>query len=212
MTILPIEYPPRALQACRNRLRRHRLHSQRLDAGFQTPPSARRQVSRRGRARRHPVGEVARSGNLVTTWPGGSDPPPFRNPIARRAEPDGRSGFASCWADLSADRSEIVPRGTGRGSKRVNADQTSGIRKCEGDAHEVVDCRLCQWYMCEQSGRSGSMRRSGKMPIIDLSFVLVGTTFPLDHGYCLFSAICRVVPGLHGDRQGGCGLTEFLID
>jgi hypothetical protein len=29
------------------------------------------------------------------------------------------------------------------------------------------------------------------MPIIDLSFVLVGTTFPLDHGYCLFSAICR---------------------
>ncbi len=41
------------------------------------------------------------------------------------------------------------------------------------------------------------------MPIIDLSFVLVGTTFPLDHGYCLFSAICRVVPGLHGDRRIG---------
>jgi len=41
------------------------------------------------------------------------------------------------------------------------------------------------------------------MPIIDLSFVLVGTTFPLDHGYCLFSAICRVVPGMHGDRSIG---------
>jgi hypothetical protein len=41
------------------------------------------------------------------------------------------------------------------------------------------------------------------MPIIDSSFVLVGTTFPLDHGYCLFSAICRVVPGLHGDRRVG---------
>jgi len=41
------------------------------------------------------------------------------------------------------------------------------------------------------------------MPIIDLSFVLVGTTFPLDHGYCLFSAICRVVPGVHGDRRIG---------
>ena len=41
------------------------------------------------------------------------------------------------------------------------------------------------------------------MSVIDLSFVLVGTTFPLDHGYCLFSAICRIVPGLHGDRRIG---------
>ena len=41
------------------------------------------------------------------------------------------------------------------------------------------------------------------MPIIDLSFVLVGTTLPLDHGYSLYSAICRVVPGLHGDRPVG---------
>jgi CRISPR-associated endonuclease/helicase Cas3 len=36
------------------------------------------------------------------------------------------------------------------------------------------------------------------MPVIDLSFVLVGTTIPLDHGYSLFSALCRVVPELHG--------------
>jgi hypothetical protein len=37
------------------------------------------------------------------------------------------------------------------------------------------------------------------MPIIDLSFVLVGTTFPLDHGYSPYSAICRIILGLHGD-------------
>ena len=41
------------------------------------------------------------------------------------------------------------------------------------------------------------------MPVIDLSFVLVGTTIPLDHGYALFSAICRIVPALHGDRRAG---------
>ncbi len=41
------------------------------------------------------------------------------------------------------------------------------------------------------------------MPVIDLSFVLIGTTIPLDHGYSLFSAICRVIPGLHGDRRIG---------
>lgn len=41
------------------------------------------------------------------------------------------------------------------------------------------------------------------MPVIDLSFVLLGTTLPLDHGYSLYSAICRIVPGLHGDRRFG---------
>jgi CRISPR-associated protein Cas6 len=41
------------------------------------------------------------------------------------------------------------------------------------------------------------------MPVIDLSFVLVGTTIPIDHGYALFSALCRVVPALHGDRRLG---------
>ncbi len=41
------------------------------------------------------------------------------------------------------------------------------------------------------------------MPIIYLSFVLVGTTIPLDHGYALFSALCRVVPALHGDKRIG---------
>jgi CRISPR-associated protein Cas6 len=41
------------------------------------------------------------------------------------------------------------------------------------------------------------------LPIIDLSFDMVGTTIPLDHGYALFSALCRVVPTLHGDRRVG---------
>lgn len=41
------------------------------------------------------------------------------------------------------------------------------------------------------------------MAVIDLSFVLVGTAIPLDHGYPLFSALCRIVPGLHGDRRVG---------
>jgi CRISPR-associated protein Cas6 len=41
------------------------------------------------------------------------------------------------------------------------------------------------------------------MPILDLSFVLVGTTIPLDHSYSLFSALSRIVPALHGDRRIG---------
>ena len=41
------------------------------------------------------------------------------------------------------------------------------------------------------------------MAVIDLSFVLVGTTIPLDHGYCLFASLCRIVPELHGDRRIG---------
>jgi CRISPR-associated protein Cas6 len=41
------------------------------------------------------------------------------------------------------------------------------------------------------------------MAVIDLSFVLVGSTIPLDHGYCLFASLCRIVPELHGDRRIG---------
>ncbi len=41
------------------------------------------------------------------------------------------------------------------------------------------------------------------MPTIDLAFDLRGTTIPLDYGYALFSALCRVVPQLHGDRRVG---------
>jgi CRISPR-associated endonuclease/helicase Cas3 len=41
------------------------------------------------------------------------------------------------------------------------------------------------------------------MPVIDLSFVLLGLTIPLDHGYSLFSALCREVPDLHGALKVG---------
>lgn len=41
------------------------------------------------------------------------------------------------------------------------------------------------------------------MPVIDLAFVVVGRTIPLDHGYALFGALSRVVPALHGDRTIG---------
>ena len=41
------------------------------------------------------------------------------------------------------------------------------------------------------------------MPTIDLAFELRGTSIPLDYGYAMFSALCGVVPGLHGDRRVG---------
>lgn len=41
------------------------------------------------------------------------------------------------------------------------------------------------------------------MPTIDLAFALRGSSIPLDYGYALFGALCRVVPGLHGDRRVG---------
>jgi CRISPR-associated protein Cas6 len=41
------------------------------------------------------------------------------------------------------------------------------------------------------------------VPVIDLSFALKGPTIPLDYGYSLFSALSRIVPGLHGDRRVG---------
>lgn len=41
------------------------------------------------------------------------------------------------------------------------------------------------------------------MPMIDLAFQLVGSTIPLDHGYALFAALCRIIPELHGNRRLG---------
>lgn len=41
------------------------------------------------------------------------------------------------------------------------------------------------------------------MPTIDLSLALQGTTIPLDYGYSLLGALCRVVPQLHGDGRIG---------
>jgi len=41
------------------------------------------------------------------------------------------------------------------------------------------------------------------MPVIDLAFDLHGDAIPLDYGYGLFGALCRVVPRLHDDRRVG---------
>lgn len=36
------------------------------------------------------------------------------------------------------------------------------------------------------------------MNVIDLAFPIVGQRVPRDHGYALYSALCRRLPGLHG--------------
>lgn len=41
------------------------------------------------------------------------------------------------------------------------------------------------------------------MPVVDLTFGLNGHTIPADHGYSLFSAICRLVPSVHSDETIG---------
>jgi hypothetical protein len=41
------------------------------------------------------------------------------------------------------------------------------------------------------------------MATIDLALSIEGVTIPLDYGYGLFAALCRVVPQLHGDRRIG---------
>lgn len=40
-------------------------------------------------------------------------------------------------------------------------------------------------------------------PVLDLSFPVQGSTIPADHGFPLYSAISRLIPGLHGDPQLG---------
>ncbi len=39
--------------------------------------------------------------------------------------------------------------------------------------------------------------------IIDLAFIVMGKTIPIDYGYSLFGAISRLVPAIHGDRRIG---------
>ena len=41
------------------------------------------------------------------------------------------------------------------------------------------------------------------MAVVDLSFHVVGTTIPIDHGYSLFASLSRIVPALHGNRMVG---------
>lgn len=38
---------------------------------------------------------------------------------------------------------------------------------------------------------------------VDVQFRLVGTDIPADHGYCLLSALARILPALHGDEEVG---------
>lgn len=38
---------------------------------------------------------------------------------------------------------------------------------------------------------------------VDVQFRLVGSEIPADHGYCLLSALSRIVPALHGDDAVG---------
>lgn len=39
--------------------------------------------------------------------------------------------------------------------------------------------------------------------VVDLWFPLVGQTLPADHGYGLYGAICRMLPGMHGSDWWG---------
>ena len=35
------------------------------------------------------------------------------------------------------------------------------------------------------------------MDMVDVTFPLAGETLPLDHGYALYAALCRIIPDLH---------------
>lgn len=39
------------------------------------------------------------------------------------------------------------------------------------------------------------------MPYVDLSFRIIGSTLPVDHGYALDSAISRYVSEAHGSKE-----------
>ena len=39
------------------------------------------------------------------------------------------------------------------------------------------------------------------MPYVDLAFRLIGGKVPVDHGYALYSAISRLLPGIHGVKN-----------
>jgi len=44
------------------------------------------------------------------------------------------------------------------------------------------------------------------MPVVDLSFRLIGKTIPVDHGYALYGAVSRVVPWTHKPEQNALGI------
>lgn len=43
-------------------------------------------------------------------------------------------------------------------------------------------------------------------PKVDLVFHVMGRRVPVDHGYALYAAISRVIPGFHEDRDAALGL------
>ena len=53
----------------------------------------------------------------------------------------------------------------------------------------------------EEEAQPASERQTVKM--VDLSFPIVGARVPRDHGYALYSALCRAVQALHGARWLG---------
>jgi hypothetical protein len=41
------------------------------------------------------------------------------------------------------------------------------------------------------------------MPYVDLAFRLIGNKVPVDHGYALYSAISRLLPVIHEEKNIG---------
>ncbi len=41
---------------------------------------------------------------------------------------------------------------------------------------------------------------------VDLAFQVIGRQVPVDHGYALYAAICRILPQFHEDRLAGLSL------
>ena len=62
--------------------------------------------------------------------------------------------------------------------------------------------------MPSRGPRPGAAVRSAMLvadpdPIVDLAFPVRGAPLPLDHGFALFSALCRVLPALHEQPTWG---------
>ncbi|MBI5446263.1 MAG: type I-MYXAN CRISPR-associated protein Cas6/Cmx6 [Deltaproteobacteria bacterium] len=45
-------------------------------------------------------------------------------------------------------------------------------------------------------------------PKVDLSFLVTGQRLPVDHGYALYGALCRLIPALHDDADTAVGLVR----
>lgn len=45
-------------------------------------------------------------------------------------------------------------------------------------------------------------------PKVDLSFVAMGSRLPVDHGYALYAAVCRVLPSHHEEADAAMGFVR----